>query len=221
MRGGRHAAPRAAPLHGARRRRLLGCVAAALLGCSGRARAGAQLYEPLADSVRNALAARISDRQPPQRGFANVAERLAFVDWLDAMSTRLRSRSPEYRTRIDLLRTLDYECARAGLDRQLVLALIEVESNFRKYAVSIAGARGYMQVMPFWTTLIGDGDPRGLFEMRTNLRYGSVILRHYLDQERGDLFRALGRYNGSLGRPEYPDAVKAALDRHWQYTPAR
>jgi soluble lytic murein transglycosylase-like protein len=187
-----------------------------------RAWAGAQIDEPLADSVRTALAAQIADRRPPERQFVTVAERLRFVDWLGEMSARLAPRSPEYRTRIDLLRTLDYECARAALDRQLVLGLIEVESGFRKYAISVAGARGYMQVMPFWTLKIGDGDERGLFEMRTNLRFGCVILRHYIDREAGDLFRALGRYNGSLGRPEYPNAVLAARNAHWLYVePAR
>ena len=106
----------------------------------------------------------------------------------------------DYAARVEFLKTLDYEAKRAGLDRQLVLALIQIESNFRKYAISIAGARGLMQVMPFWTRVIGDGESRHLFSMATNLRYGTVILRHYLDIERGDLFMALGRYNGSRGR---------------------
>jgi soluble lytic murein transglycosylase-like protein len=109
-----------------------------------------------------------------------------------------------------------YEAQRAGLDPHMVLGLIQVESNFRRHAISSAGARGYMQVMPFWTSVIGDGDPSALFDARTNLRYGCVILRHYIDIERGDLFRALGRYNGSLGRPEYPNAVLAAWKR-WSY----
>ncbi len=183
------------------------------------ARAGAQAYEPLADAVRTALAARIADTAPPQRKFDRVQDRVAFVDWLAEMSQRLAPMEREYRLRVDLLRTLDYECTRAGLDRQMVLGLIQVESAFRKYAISAAGARGYMQVMPFWTSLIGDGDARRLFEMRTNLRYGCVILRHYLDAEQGDLFRALGRYNGSLGRPEYPQAVLAAWRRQWNYLP--
>jgi soluble lytic murein transglycosylase-like protein len=98
----------------------------------------------------------------------------------------------------------------------MVLALILVESNFRKYAVSRAGARGYMQVMPFWVKLIGDKD-HNLFHLRINLRYGCVILRHYLDMERGDLYRALGRYNGSLGKPEYPSLVVRVWQRDWGY----
>ena len=181
------------------------------------ARAGAQQYEPLADSVRSALAARIADTAPPQRKFDRVEDRIAFVDWMAEMSGRLASRVPDYRTRVDLLRTLDYESARAGLDRQMVLGLIQVESAFRRYAVSPAGARGYMQVMPFWASLIGDHDERRLFDMRTNLRYGCVILRHYLDAEGGDLYRALGRYNGSVGRPDYPQAVLAAWRSKWNY----
>ncbi len=183
------------------------------------ARAGAQQYEPLADAVRSALAARIADTKPPQRKFDRIEDRVAFVNWLAEMSQRLSSKEPEYRNRVDLLRTLDYECTRAGLDRQMVLGLSQVESGFRRYAISPAGARGYMQVMPFWAGLIGDGDQRRLFDMRTNLRYGCVILRHYLDGEQGDLFRALGRYNGSVGRPEYPQAVLAAWRGQWNYIP--
>jgi soluble lytic murein transglycosylase-like protein len=205
---------------GARRRVVFAAAAVPVLGVVPRVvRAGAQQYEPLADAVRSALAAAIADPRPPVRSFDDVDERVAFIEWLGAMSERLKPKKSDYQTRMEFLRTLDYECVRAGLDRQMVLGLIEVESNFRKYAISPAGARGYMQVMPFWTKLIGDGDARKLFDMRTNLRYGCVILRHYLDIERGDLFRALGRYNGSLGRPEYPNAVLAAWQRHWSYVP--
>jgi len=202
------------------RRAALGAVVA--LPCalvSAPARAGAQQYEPLADAVRSALAARIADTAPPQRKFDRVQDRVAFVDWLAEMSQRLSAREPEYRNRVDLLRTLDYECTRAGLDRQMVLGLIQVESGFRRYAISPVGARGLMQVMPFWASLIGDGDDRRLFDMRTNLRYGCVILRFYLDREQVDLFRALGRYNGSVGRPEYPQAVLAAWRGQWNYIP--
>ena len=204
----------------ARRRLLLGAGSLALL--PNFAQAGAQKYEPLADAVQVALAGQIADSRPPQRSFATVDERLAFLAWIGEMSERLKGRISDYSARIEFLKTLDYESARAGLDRQLVLGLITVESNFRKYAVSVAGARGFMQVMPFWTRLIGDGEPRRLFEMRSNLRYGSVILRHYLDIEQGDLFMALGRYNGSRGRPQYPNAVLAAWKSRWHYdAPAR
>ena len=188
---------------------------------SPRALAGAQQYEPLADAVRAALAARIADRTPPTRSFARVEERIEFLDWLSAMSERLKGRKPDYQTRVEFLRTLDYEAMRAGLDRQMVLGLIQVESNFRKYVISTAGARGYMQVMPFWASLIGDGDVKKLFDMRSNLRYGCVIMRHYLDLERGDLYLALGRYNGSRGRSEYPNAVLAAWRSRWHYEPVR
>ncbi len=182
-----------------------------------RVRAGAQQYETMADAVRNAMAAQIADPRPALRNFDDVEERVEFIQWLGAMSERLKARAPDYQTRMEFLRTLDYECVRAGLDRQMVLGLIEVESNFRKYAISVAGARGYMQVMPFWTELIGDGDARKLFDMRTNLRYGCQILRHYVDLERGDLFMVLGRYNGSRGRADYPNAVHAAWKKNWGY----
>jgi len=178
---------------------------------------GAQQYETLADSVRGALAAQIAESAPPLRHFASDEARDAYERWMVQMSTRLVARVPEKRNRTDLLQCLDYECIRAGLDRQMVLGLIQVESNFRKYAISDVGARGLMQVMPFWAGLIGDGNVRRLFEMRTNLRYGCVILRHYLDSERGDLFRALGRYNGSVGQATYPSAVLAAWKGDWGY----
>ena len=181
------------------------------------ARAGAQQYETLADSVRSALASQIADTKPPIRHFDNATQRDRFERWLADMDLRLAPRLPEKRNRADLLQCLDYESLRAGLDRQMVLGLIQVESNFRKYAISDAGARGLMQVMPFWTSLVGDGNVRRLFEMRTNLRYGCVILRHYIDAEQGDLFRALGRYNGSVGQAAYPNAVYAAWKGYWNY----
>jgi soluble lytic murein transglycosylase-like protein len=205
-----------------RRRLLLAALAApAAAVAPGAAQGGAQIYEPMADAVRAALAARIADSAPPQRRFDDVAARLEFVDWLEDMSARLLRQKADYRERVEFLRALDYEAIRAGLDRQLVLGLIQVESNFRKYAVSSAGARGYMQVMPFWAGVIGDGDARKLFDMQANLRYGCVILRHYLDLERGDLFMALGRYNGSRGRDSYPNAVLSAWQGRWAYAGRR
>lgn len=204
------------------RRRVAGAglllPAGLLLGALPRAsRAGAQQYEELADSVRGALATQIADTAPPVRRRSTAAERLEYDRWLGEMSQRLESRLPEKRSRLDLLQCLDYEAIRAGLDRQMVLGLIQVESNFRKYAISAADARGLMQVMPFWTKLIGDGNVRRLFDMRTNLRYGCVILRHYIDGEQGVLFRALGRYNGSVGQAAYPQAVLAAWQGDWAY----
>ena len=174
---------------------------------------GAQVYEPLSASVQAALHKAISDEVVPHLAFETVGEARA---WLNAMSYKLAKRIPDRRVREELLVTVHYEAKRAGLDPQLVLGLIQVESNFRKYAISRAGARGFMQVMPFWTRLIGrPGD--NLFHLRTNLRYGCVILRHYLDIEQGHYYRALGRYNGSLGQAEYPNMVVRAWHNDWHY----
>ena len=145
--------------------------------------------------------------------------RLAYLRWLGEMSGRLKKRKADHVTRVEFLETVWYESKRAALEPSLVLGLIQVESGFRKYAISSAGARGYMQVMPFWARLIGDGDAIRLFHMQTNLRFGCVILRHYLSVERGDLFMALGRYNGSRGRDEYPNLVFGAR-KNWDYAPA-
>lgn len=184
----------------------------------GSAHAGNQRLEPLSAAVRSALSAAVHDRSPPQARFSSSHEE---ADWMRQMAARLPVRhQPTPFERAEFLQMVRYEAQRAGLDPQLVLALIQVESGFRRHAISSAGARGYMQVMPFWTELIGDGDPSRLFDARTNLRYGCVILRHYLDRENGDLFRALGRYNGSLGRPEYPNAVMAAWKRWADRPPA-
>jgi soluble lytic murein transglycosylase-like protein len=197
---------------GSARRRLLfaGALSPLLGGLPQRAHAGAQVEEPLMDSVRGALSAAIANSAPPKPAFDTIDARLAYLRWLGASSTKLQRRKAEHMTRVEFLETLWYESKRAGLEPALVLGLVQVESGFRKYAISSAGARGYMQVMPFWTRLIGDGDPTSLFHMQTNLRFGCVILRHYLDVERGDLFLALGRYNGSRGRAEYPNAVFGA-----------
>lgn len=156
----------------------------------------------------------VSDRAVPRLTFATEEEGQA---WLNDMSQRLKNRMPDTSYREDFLRTVHYEASRAGLDPQMVLGLIQVESGFKKYAVSSAGARGFMQIMPFWVRSIGAKD-HNLFLLRTNLRYGCTILRHYIDIERGDLYRALGRYNGSLGRPQYPNLVLGAWRKHWAYT---
>ena len=193
--------------------RLLSIAALSLYFCATTALAGAQKYEPLAASVQAALHKAVSDSRPQVSSFKSPLEA---TDWLSLMSQRLEKRIPSTEYRIDLLRSVHYEATRAGLDPQLVLGLIQVESGFRKYAVSSAGARGYMQVMPFWVKLIGREED-SLFDLRTNLRYGCTILRHYLDIEKGDLYRALGRYNGSLGKPEYPNMVRAAWQNHWDY----
>ena len=181
-----------------------------------RADAGNQREEALADSVRVALARAIADSRPPQLSFVNDTDKAEWQRWFDAMSRRLHSRMPDALLRAEFLQTVWYESRRAGLDPAMVMGLIQVESGFRKYAISNAGARGYMQVMPFWTRVIGDGQPSRLFHMQTNLRYGCAILRMYIDMERGNLYLALGRYNGSRGKPDYPNAVRAAWKR-WEH----
>jgi soluble lytic murein transglycosylase-like protein len=188
-------------------------LAAALLAAPC-AHAGNQLEEQMSHSVRAALSKAVSDQSAPFLAFATNSEARA---WLDSMSHRLERRMPDRELREDFLATVHYEAKRAGLDPQMVLGLIQVESAFRKYAISSAGARGLMQVMPFWIDVIGTRDTN-LFHLRTNLRFGCAILRHYLDMEKGDLFRALGRYNGSLGRPEYPNMVLAAW-KQWDFNP--
>jgi soluble lytic murein transglycosylase-like protein len=177
------------------------------------AHGGAQIYEPLADSVRQRLSRMVTDRAPASMHFRQPSDGQR---WLAEMDRRLQRRIPDRQQRRELLRTVQYEATRARLDPQLVLGVIEVESGFRKYAVSRAGARGYMQVMPFWVRVIGQPN-HNLFHLRTNLAYGCAILRHYLDMEKGDYFRALGRYNGSLGKPEYPNLVLAAWRGQWKY----
>ena len=188
-------------------------LAALLLLAPLAAWAGAQQYEPLADAVRQRLSTQVSDRAPPIMHFKSSSDGQR---WLAEMDARLERRIPDRKQRLELLRTVHYEALRARLDPQLVLGVIEVESGFRKYAVSKSGARGFMQVMPFWTDLIGSSK-QNLFHMRTNVAYGCTILRHYLDVEKGDYFRALGRYNGSLGRAEYPNLVLSAWKGRWKY----
>ncbi len=175
--------------------------------------AGAQQEEELSHSVKAMMQKSVSDVAAPKLVFANKQEGEA---WLADMSRRLEKQMPNKVYREGFLTTVHYEATRAGLDPQLVLSLINVESAFNKYAVSRVGARGYMQIMPFWTKAIGNPD-HNLFNMRLNLRYGCTILRHYLNIERGNLFRALGRYNGSLGRAKYPNLVNGKWRKHWRY----
>lgn len=179
----------------------------AALAC-GDAAAGAQRYEVLSASVRATLARAVNER-------ASVDESdLDTRAWVRAMTRRVAHRFPDEEAARHFLALVRYEAMRAGLDPHLVLAVIDVESAFRKYAVSRAGARGLMQVMPFWVKEIGEPG-HNLFHERTNLRYGCTILRHYLDRERGNLANALGRYNGSLGSAEYPNRVMRALATRW------
>lgn len=192
-------------------------LALSVLLCSAApaALAGNQKEEALANSVRLALANAIKDARPPTPVFREEAARLRFQQWLATMSERLKRKLPDEQVRTEFLTTVWYEATRAGLDPGMVLGLIQVESAYRKYAVSMVGARGYMQVMPFWTGVIGDSDRSKLFNMQSNLRYGCSILRMYIDMEAGNLYLALGRYNGSRGRPEYPNAVLAAWKK-WE-----
>ncbi len=199
-------------------------VGLCLLSINDYANAGGQLEEPLVDSVRTALSSAVANNAPPIPEFSDTESRLKYLRWRGEMSARLTKKKPEWHVRQEFLQTVWYEAKRAGLDVALVMGLVQVESNFRKYAVSSVGARGYMQVMPFWVRVLAEGDAARadagkLFHMQTNLRFGCVILRHYLDREKGDLFLALGRYNGSRGKAPYPNAVLGAK-RQWDFTPA-
>ena len=173
--------------------------------------AGGQKEGQLSASVRAVMQRAVADQAAPKLAFSSQQEAQF---WLAEMSGRLKKKIPNEESRREFLSTVHYEAVRAGLDPHLVLSLIEVESGFNKYAVSRVGARGYMQVMPFWVKSIGTRD-HNLFHLRINLRYGCTILRHYVDIEKGDLYRALGRYNGSLGRAEYPNLVRTAWHKHW------
>lgn len=188
-----------------RRRALLALLAAALVP---DARAGAQQYEVLSASVRATLARAVTERASAD------AMDLDTRAWVRAMTRRVVARFPDEQGARQFLAIVRYEAMRSGLDPHLVLAVIDVESKFRKYAISRAGARGLMQVMPFWVQEIGEPG-HNLFHERTNLRYGCAILRHYLDREGGNIVNALGRYNGSLGQVNYPARVLRALRERW------
>ena len=195
-----------------------------MVGLCGAAQAGAQREEPLIDSVRTALSAAVAQLGPPEPVLADATAAKTYAKWLQHTEAQLQqflkrrdAQAHELRhadLRRELLQTVWYESQRAGLDPSLVLGLIQVESGFRKFAISSAGARGYMQVMPFWTRVLAEGDASVLFQSQTNLRFGCVILRHYLQLESGDLTLALGRYNGSRGQLTYPKAVLSA-QRQW------
>ena len=195
---------------------ILKLLVAVLLLITGSAWAGNQKEEAMADSVRLALSHAITKSGPMKVRIPNIQDRIKYLSWLGEMSDRLKKRLPDSQVRLEFLETVWYEAHRAGLDPAMVLGLIQVESAFRKYALSPVGAHGYMQVMPFWSRVIGDSDRRKLFNMQANLRYGCSILRMYIDMERGDLYLALGRYNGSRGRPEYPNAVRSAWHQ-WKF----
>ncbi len=189
--------------------------------------AGPQREEHLADSVRIALSAAVADLPAPTPFLPTVQDQAAYDQWYrqtqNQLAHKLKDKNglwklPELSTpalQQAFLQTVWYESRRAALEPSLVMGLIEVESGFRKYAISSAGARGVMQVMPFWTRQLGTGDASALFQWQANMRFGCVILRHYLSIEQGDMHMALGRYNGSRGQLAYPQAVLAAKQR-WQ-----
>jgi soluble lytic murein transglycosylase-like protein len=206
-----------APDAPSRRCALQRLAAASLAACPWLAQAGSQIEEPLSHAVRTALSAAVADAAPPTPVLATAGEQQAYAQWQAACSQRLIRYKTHPMERQEFLQTLWYEARRAGLSLSLVLGLVQVESAFRKFAISSAGARGYMQVMPFWARSIGDGHESRLFHMQTNLRFGCVILRHYLDREGGELFMALGRYNGSRGQAPYPQAVLAA-QQAWRHS---
>lgn len=189
-------------------RLLVSCLLAIL---TFDARAGNQIQEALSAKSRAFLSQMLGDA-PLSR---DQTEKVLTSDPLVPLHLQvLRSKYALTENLPQFLATVRYEAARAGLETELVLAVIQVESNFRKYAVSSAGARGFMQVMPFWIKDVGSPSDN-LFHLRTNLRYGCAILRYYLDIERGDLNMALGRFNGSRGQMEYPTLVFAAY-RTWK-----
>lgn len=199
------------------RRQLLITGSAAIIGMMvipKHALAGAQREETLADDVASVMRNSVNSVNPARLLFKSQTEANR---WLQAMSARMERYVPDAYGRTRLLTNIQYETMRAGLDTQLILGLIEVESRFRQYAISNVGARGLMQVMPFWVRQIGRAE-HNLFDVRTNLRYGCTILRHYRNRENGNMVRALARYNGSLGRTTYSDAVIGAWQKHWQWT---
>ena len=191
------------------------------------ASAGPQREEHLADSVRIAMSSAVADMLPPTPYLPSPQDEQVYQKWLTHTQAQLQRKlkdkkgqwrlpelgSPELQ--LAFLQTVWYESRRAAIEPALVMGLIEVESGFRKFAISSAGARGVMQVMPFWTRQLGVADTAVLFQWQANMRFGCVILRHYLALEKGDMYMALGRYNGSRGQLAYPQAVLAAQQR-WQ-----
>ncbi len=175
--------------------------------------AGAQREEDLSYAIRSALSDSINAKDAPKPIFLTEDQQKKYVSWKAKISVALMKKVPDDFLRSELIDMVYYEARRASLDPELVLGLISVESAFRKYAISPVGARGLMQVMPFWTRYIGNGDPNSLFDWRVNLRYGCTILRQYSFMEKDNLYFTLGRYNGSRGKPQYPNAVFAAWNK--------
>lgn len=189
------------------------CICSLLLFGIGTAQAGYQKEEYLADSVRVLLRQEVSAQMPELRPFGSMTEEQQFYRWRHVMSSKMSSYLAQPNMRETILNAVDYESRRAGLEPALVLGVMTVESRFQPDAKSPVGARGLMQVMPFWAAHIGDGQAQKLYHIRTNVRFGCVILRHYLDKENGNVVRALARYNGSLGQTKYAYKVLQAAQK--------
>ena len=185
-------------------RRHIACMVALLAGALPLTAAGEMAADP---ELRQALIAAVSEAD-------SFDDRFHAEVWLADMSGRLARQVEDPDERMEILTRVHYEAARVELPPELILAVIDVESNFDRYAISVAGALGLMQVMPFWKDEIGRPDDN-LNRIDTNLRYGCTILRFYLDKEDGDLRKALGRYNGSLGKRKYPNLVIDKLSYKW------
>lgn len=187
-------------------------------------RALTERYRQIADAF--AIVMKLpGDGRPPERTFATSEERVAFLQWMGVQSERLKARMPDYQVRIEFLKTVDYEATRAGIDRQLVLTLIDALSKFRKYNTTPSGSRGFLSVPPAWFLQAGD-DPRRLYETRVNLRAGLVLLRSLLDDNKGDLFVALNAYaDRSMKREpprtdaQFPNQVMHLWRTRWAYPP--
>lgn len=198
------------PLPAERRTRLNGrllaltLALAATAALAGQGSGPAQKPDP---ALRRLLIQAIDDS-------TSFRDRYQAEVWLVDMSGRLASTVTDPAQRLNILRAVHREAVRAGLSPELVLAVIQVESNFDRFAISRSGARGLMQIMPFWLDEIGHPDAN-LFHIDTNLRLGCTILKYYLKRSGGNLFEALARYNGSYGKPDYPERVFRALNRRW------
>jgi len=183
------------------------CILVCLLAVTVNSSAEEFIAPVIDDEMRQAL-------RQAMYGPEGFEDHIAAEVWLTDMSNRLKKTIPDADYRLELLKTIHAESVRAGLEPELVLAVIQVESNFDRFAISPAGARGLMQIMPFWIKELGHPDDN-LFIPQMNLRYGTTILKYYLDKEKGQISKALARYNGSVGKTKYPRLVYAAQRRKW------
>ena len=183
------------------------CILVCLLAATVSSTAEEFIAPVIDDEMRQAL-------RQAMYGPEGFEDHIAAEVWLTDMSNRLKKTIPDADYRLELLKTIHAESVRAGLEPELVLAVIQVESNFDRFAISPAGARGLMQIMPFWIKELGHPDDN-LFIPQMKLRYGTTILKYYLDKEKGQISKALARYNGSVGKTKYPRLVYAAQRRKW------